>query len=118
VGAFGWFWPLRLLGAQLHSEVEIQRQTPDQPRRGGHTEESWLQTFRPALPALALRSKNPRTDDLLLATVDDRGQAPASLNSLHRILRTTLPPPDRDMQAIRPAGVATKSREKKQEQCS
>ena len=45
VGAFGGFWRLRLLLTQLHSQVEIQRQTPDQPRRGGHSEESWLQTL-------------------------------------------------------------------------
>lgn len=31
--------------------ADIQRQTPDQPRRGAHAEESCLQTFRPALPA-------------------------------------------------------------------
>ncbi len=91
----GGFWPLTLLLTQLHSQVEIQRQTPDQPRRGGHTEESWLQTLRPAFPAFDLRPKTSRTSDLLLATVVERGKPPACLNWLHRILRTTLPlPPD------------------------
>lgn len=48
--------------------------------------------FRPASPVFALPSKTPRSCDLLLAAVYERGQPPACLNCLHRLLPMTLPP--------------------------